>query len=151
MGLFSKSVPDQDWVEEVAPLLEAARPLGVALGQAIEDMDVELQLSAAQQLMREFPPIRQEVRRSATPTSPEARRAKKSLDLALKDYIEGAQLGIQFYRDLGGSLGERLSQTGFTGRAAAGRTAFQKTFFEEIVKKAEKRMNDTALFLEQNE
>ena len=151
MGLFSKSVPDQVWLRKVTPLWDAARPLGVALSQAIEDMDVELQLGAAQRLMREFPSIREGVRRSAMPTSREARRAKKSLDLALKDYIEGAQLGVKFYRDLAGGLGERLSEAGFTGRAAAGRTAFQKSFFEDIVKKAEKRMNDTAHFLKQGE
>lgn len=146
MGLFSKSVPDQDWLQEVIPLYDAARPLGVALSQAIGDMNVELQLGAAQRLILEFPSIREGVSRSATPTSREARRAKKSLDLALKDYIEGAQLDLKFYGDLADGLGERLSETGITGRAAAGRTAFQKSFFEDIVKKAEKRMNDAAGF-----
>ncbi len=146
MGLFTRSVPDQDWLREVSPLYNAARPLGVALSQAIGDMNVELQLGAAQRLILEFPSIREGVSRSATPTSSEARRAKKSLNLALKDYVEGAQLGLKFSRDLAGGLGERLSETGFTGRAAAGRTAFQKSFFEDIVKKAEKRMNDAAAF-----
>ena len=95
-------------------------------------------------MVQKFPVIRDTVKRLPSPTSGEARQAKKNLELALKDYADGAKQGNKLFRDLAGGLGERLNWGGFSTRAAAGRFAFQKSIFEEIVKKGESQMEEAS-------
>ena len=139
-------MPDQDWLQEVLPLFEAAKSLGVALSESIRNENIEDQIRIVQDILKKLPIIRNTIKDLPNPASAAAREAKKNLESALRDYEEGAKQGAKLYRDLAGGLGERLSWGGIPSRAAAGRVAFQKTVFEEFVKSAEKRLNEATNF-----
>ena len=147
MGLFSKSIPDEDWLLQASPSYEAARPLGIALSDAIRQENLEAQITAAQDVLQKFPVIRDAVKRLPSPTGAEARQAKKNLESALKNYVDGAGQGTRLFRDMAGGLGERIASGGFAARAATGRFAFQKSIFDEIVSKAARAMEQASKFL----
>ena len=97
-------------------------------------------------VLQRFPALRDKVRGLPNPTSTSARRARKNLELALKEYVDGARRGAKLSREVAGLLGESRTWGELSGRAAAGELDFKKTTFEEGVKKAEARMEEVATF-----
>lgn len=146
MGLFSKSVTDEEWLGQAKPLYQAALPLTTALNEAIANELIEDEISAVQDALRKLPVIAETIKRLPAHTSSEARRAKKNLESAMKCYVDGIKQGAKFFADLAGGPGERLRWGGVSTRAAASRVAFGKTMFEELVKSARKSLEETTAY-----
>ncbi len=147
MGLFNKSIPDEDWLRQVLPSYEAARPLGVALSDAIRQENLEGQMRAVQDVVQKSPVISDTVKRLPSPTAADAREAKKNLELALKDHADDAKQGAKLFRALAGARGQSLEQGGrLEGALALAMTASQKTMFEDIVQKGESHMDKASGF-----
>jgi hypothetical protein len=147
MGFLSRSIPDDEWAEAARAVLGGAMASATALSEAIRQEDIDRQVEAIGAVTLRFPSLKESLQRCGSPTSAEARQAKKSLELALQDYVAGAKQGHKLFVDLQKGLAERAVSGGFAGRAATGRFAFQKTVYEEIVKKAEGRLETARAFL----
>lgn len=148
MGFLSHSIPDQEWVKSVGPILEAAIDPATALSEAIRQQDIERQAEAIGAIVLRFPSLRESLQRTPAPTSAEARQAKKNMQLGLKDYIDGAKQGHKLFVDFQKSLLGRVMAGGMAGRAAVGRATFQETMYHEIVKTAEGRLEKARAFFE---
>ena len=146
MGFFRKPAPDQNWGRDVEPLYDAARAPAAALSASVRQQSIEDQVQAVKDVLQRFPALRDRVGRLPNPTSTNARRAKSNLELALKEYVDGARRGAKLFGELAGLLGERLTWRELSDRAAAGELDFKKLTFEEAVKKAEARMEEVAAF-----
>ena len=146
MGLFSKSVTDEEWLAQAKPLYNAALPLATALNEAVANESIEDEISAVQDALRKLPVIAEAIKGLPSPTSSEARRAKKKLESAMKCYVDGIKQGARFFGDLSGGPGERLQWGGVSTRAAAARLTFGKTMFEELVKSAGKSINEATAY-----
>ena len=151
MGLFRKSAPDQDWLRDAEPLYDAARAWAAALSASVRRESLEDQVQSVKDVLQRFPVLRDRVRGLPNPTSTNARRARKNLELALNEYVEGARRGAELLRELAGLLGERLTSRELSDRAAAGELDFKKMMFEETVKKAEARMEEVATFFSKDQ
>ena len=147
MGLFSGSISDEEWIAFAKPLFQAASEPASSLSQAIRDEDLRAQMEGISRIVREFPSLEGAIKKGRSPTSSIAREAKKSFQLGLRDYVDGASQGLKLYRDLQGGLGERALLDGFAGRAATGRTAFQLSFYTRIVEKAEGRLRSAGSYI----
>lgn len=101
---------------------------------------------AVQHAFPKLPVIAEAIRQLPSPTSSEARRAKKNLESAMKCYVDGIKQGARFFGDLAGGPGERLHWGGVSTRAAAGRLAFGKTMFEELVKSGGKSLEEATAY-----
>lgn len=146
MGLFSKSVTDEEWRSQATPLYQAALPLTTALNKAVANESIEDEISAVQDALHKLPVIAEAIKRLPSPTSSEAHRAKKVLESAMKCYVDGIKQGARFFRDLSGGPGDRLHWGGVSSRAAAARLTFGKTMFEELIKSAQKSMEEATTY-----
>jgi hypothetical protein len=146
MGLFGKSVTDEEWLAQVKPLYQAVLPLARALEGAVANESIDDEVSAVQDALHKLPTIAESIRALRAPTSSEARRAKKHLDSAAKGYADAVKQGAKFLKDLAGGPGERMHWGGVSTRAAAGRLAFEQTMFQELVKGARKPMEEASAF-----
>jgi hypothetical protein len=151
MGFLSRSIPDQEWVKSARPIFELVKDSAAAFSEASRQEGVPHQSEAVGTVMLRFPSLLASLRRSPTPTSSEARKAKKDLQLALKDYLDAAKQANKLMVDLRDGLLERLTAGGMVGRAATGRITFQQTLYHEIAKKAERRLENARAFLERAE
>ena len=147
MGFLGRSITDHEWASSARAILDAAIEPATALSEAIEQEDIDRQVEAIGTITLRFPSLRDSLRSGGSPTSAEARQAKKSLELALQDYVDGAKQGYKLFVDLGEGLAGRATSGGFAGRAATSRIVFQKSMYEEIVKKAERRLEAARAFL----
>ncbi len=146
MGLFRRSINDEEWQRQVMPSYQAGLALASSLDTAIEDELVGDQIEAMEQILRDFPEIIQMLKVLPDPASAQARQAKENLERALKGYVDGAKKGLRFFRDVVGGPGERLQRGGFSTRAAASRLAFEQGLYQEIIKTARKRMDQVIVF-----
>ncbi|TMB64442.1 MAG: hypothetical protein E6J43_13490 [Chloroflexi bacterium] len=147
MGFLSRSIPDDEWTNSARTILDGAIEPATALSDAIRREDMERQADAILEITRRFPSLKDSLRGIGSPTSAEARRAKKNLELALQDYVDGASQGHKLLIDLREGLGGRITSGGFAGRAATSRFVFQESFYKDIVKKAEGRLETARTFL----
>jgi hypothetical protein len=147
MGFLGRSITDQEWAASARAILDAAAEPAAALSEAIRQEDIDQQVEAIGTITLRFPSLRDSLRSRASPTSAEARQAKKSLELALQDYVDGAKQGYKLLVDVQKGLARRATSCGFAGRAATSRFVFQKSMYEEIVKKAERRLEAARAFL----
>ena len=146
MGLFSKSVTDEEWLAQAKPLYNAVLPLATALNEAVANESIEDEISAVQDALHKLPVIAEAIKRLSSPTSSEARRAKKSLESAMKCYVDGIKQGARLFKDLSGGPGKRLHWGGVSSRAVAARLTFEKTVFEELVKSARKSLGEATAY-----
>lgn len=146
MGLFSKSVTDEEWLVQAKPLYNAALPFMTSLNEAVANESIEDEINAVKDAFPKLPVIAEAVKKLPSPTSSEACRAKKDLESAMKCYVDGIKQGAKFFADLAGGPGERLQWGGVSTRAAASRLAFGKTMFEELVKSARKSLEKTTAY-----
>ena len=107
MGLFSKSVSDDEWLAQVKSLYQESIPIIAALNELIDkkplpdDGDKTLQDAYSK-----FSLISESMKRSPNPTSSEARQAKNDLESAIRNYIKGTKDGLAFYRGMAGKMGD---------------------------------------------
>ena len=101
MGLFSKSVTDEEWLAQAKPLYDAALPYMTALNNAVVNESPEDGANAVNDALPKLPVIAQAIKKSPSPTSSEARRAKKDLESAMRCYTHGIKQGAKFFADLG--------------------------------------------------
>jgi hypothetical protein len=148
MGFFAKTVPDGIWAKVADDVYKEAAVLGEAFSLAIREESLREQFDSASEILRAFPALRYSLKGSANPSSSEAKRAKKQMDLGLKNYAESAKQALKLFQNVSqGGLGERLGAGGFASRAAAGRVAFQKTMLESIAEKAESSLNQAGNYI----
>jgi hypothetical protein len=147
MGLFSKTINDEEWFRQVDPLYRTALPFIVSLDEAMEEESLENQFVAIQNGLNRLPIVAEAIKRIPTPTSSEARQAKKNLESAMKEYIDGMKQGAIFFKDLGGGPGERLQSGGVARRAASARLTFSKSFFENLIDSGHKHMAQASTYL----
>ena len=131
------SQPDKEWLGLVLPLYEATHLLSRKLSDAMREENLEVEMEAILEIDQKFPEIRDGIRNQPIPTSSEARQAKKSLEFALKDYVQGVEYGAQLFLEWA---------DGASAKAAARRGAFLKDVFEEKVMKGERQMDQASKF-----
>ena len=148
MGFLSRSIPDQEWVKSARPIFELAKDAAAAFSEAIRQEDVPGQAEAIRTIILRFPSLAESLRRSPPPTSAEARQANKNLRLGLKDYVDGAKQANKLMVDLRNGLFARSTAGGIEGRAAASRIQFQWNLYHEIVKTAERHLENARAFLD---
>lgn len=107
MGLFSRTVSDEQWLAVVKPLYEDSMSVMVVLDKLVANAplpdDGDKVLSDA---LNRLSPVINHLKNSSNPTSPEARQAKKNMESAVKSYIKGAKDGLVFYRGMAGKWGD---------------------------------------------
>lgn len=146
MGLFSKSVTDEEWLAQAKPLYDVALPYMTALNNAVVNESPEDGANAVNDALPKLPVIAQAIKKLPSPTSSEARRAKKNLESAMRCYTEGIKQGAKFFADLGGGPGDRLHWGGISTRAAAARLVFGKTVFESLVESGRKSLEQATAY-----
>ncbi len=91
MGLFKKTVNDQDWLVSVLPLYEVARPITSAFSDAFVAGGREELNGAVSKVLEELPPLADQLGRLPTPRSRAARIAGRTLKRSLRAYVSGAR------------------------------------------------------------
>ncbi len=91
MGLFRKTVNDQDWLLSALPLYESARPIMAAFSEAFVGGCREELNSAVSKVLDELPSLADQVSRLPNPRSRAARIASKNLRRSLNAYVSGAR------------------------------------------------------------
>lgn len=135
MGLFAKRQSDQSWLAAIKPSYDTAYSLMADLNQAMDNASVEDQIIAIRNVVVYLPAIADVVKSIAGPSSSEARHAAKLLNSALKNYVDGAKAGANFFRDMASGPGARaLTETGMVRRAAVSRLVFSESIFKELIK-----------------
>lgn len=91
MGLFRKTVNDQDWLLSALPLFESARPTMAAFSEAFiggcrEDLN-----GAVGKVLHELPSLADQLRRLPDPRSRDARLASRNLRRSVDAYVSGAR------------------------------------------------------------
>ncbi len=91
MGLFRKTVNDQDWLLIVLPVYESAKPIMAAFSEAFiggcrEDLN-----GAVGNVLHELPSLADQLSRLPSPRSRAARIASKNLRRSLNAYVSGAR------------------------------------------------------------
>ena len=91
MGLFRKTVNDQDWLLSALPLYESARPIMAAFSEAFVGGCREELNGAVSKVLDELPSLADQVSRLPNPRSRAARIASKNLRRSLNAYVSGAR------------------------------------------------------------
>jgi hypothetical protein len=91
MGLFRKTVNDQDWLLSVLPLYESARPIMVAFSEAFVGGCREDLNGAVGKVLHELPSLADQLSRLPNPRSRAARIARQNLRRSLNAYVSGAR------------------------------------------------------------
>ena len=106
MGLFNRTVSDEQWLAMVKPLYEESMPVMVALDKLVANAPLP---DDGDKVLRYAPnklsPISDSLKGSPNPTSSEALQAKKNMQSATKNYIKGTKDGLAFYRGMSGKMG----------------------------------------------
>jgi|Deesub1362B_J571_1020462.scaffolds.fasta_scaffold08102_1 hypothetical protein len=110
MGLFSKSLTDEEWLNQAKPLYDAILPITTALSEAVENPPLpDNYHKDLQESFERLSTIAQSLKNLPNPTSSKARRAKKDLESAIKDYMKGTKYGLSFYAGAYGKFGDIVS------------------------------------------
>ena len=104
--MFSNRQSDEQWLAEIQPLYEAVLHETRRLYKALGEERPEEQIEAVAQIALNFPPIAEALKGISGPSSPEARRIRKSLNSAVKAYIKGAEAGERFFKNVGSGPGQ---------------------------------------------
>ena len=91
MGLFRKTVTDQDWVIRALPLYESARPIATAFSEAFTGGCREELNGAVGKVLDELPSLADKLGRLPNPQSRAARLARRAFGRSLKAYVSGAR------------------------------------------------------------
>lgn len=91
MGLFKKTVNDQDWLQSALPLYESARPITEAFSDAFVAGGREELNGAVGKVLEELPPLADQLGRLPNPRSRAAREAGRTLRRSLRTYVSGAR------------------------------------------------------------
>jgi hypothetical protein len=91
MGLFRKTVNDQDWLLSVLPLYESARPIMAVFSEAFVGGCREDLNGAVGVVLHELPSLADQLSRLPNPRSRAARIASKNLRRSLNAYVSGAR------------------------------------------------------------
>lgn len=141
----SKNTADDDWFEAVTPLFGALRPYTKRLWESVESGSPDVQVETIREIIPEMVPVVLEFREIPRPKSRKGRKAWGKLDAACQDAIEGSRRAMQLYHNLGSDLGEGV---GIGSKRAMADLAYQKYMFENLLKAAEKGMQDTSAYFE---
>jgi hypothetical protein len=91
VGLFRKTVNDQDWLLGALPLYESVKPITAAFSEAfVGDCREELN-GAVSKVLDELPSLADQLSRLPNPRSRAARIANKNLRRSLDAYVSGAR------------------------------------------------------------
>jgi hypothetical protein len=99
MPFFARPVSDEAWIQFARPIFAEALVSANFLSQAVQERDVEAQVSASRAILEGYPTLEQAIRKGASPTSLDARNARDSLQLSLRDYMDGARQGLVLNKD----------------------------------------------------
>jgi len=91
MGLFRKTVNDQDWLLSALPLYESARPIMAAFSEAFIAGRREELNGAVGKVLYELPSLAQQLSRLPNPRSRAARLASRNLRRSVDAYVSGAR------------------------------------------------------------
>ncbi|PZC46433.1 MAG: hypothetical protein C1O27_002010 [Chloroflexi bacterium] len=142
----SKETSDDDhWFEAVIPLFVVLRPYTKRLWDAVESGTPDEQVKTIREVIPEMVPVVLDFRSIPRPKSKRARKAWGKLDAACQDAIEGSRRAMQLYHELGADLGEGV---GIGSKRAMTDLAYQKYMFENLLKAAEKGMQQAAAYFE---
>lgn len=153
MGLFGKSVSDQEWLDLIKPYYQALLPITTALNDAVANDfaqgrgSVKDEVNAIKDALSELPDFYGALKNLPSPKSSEACRAKNKMESAIKCYIDGAKQGKYFFQNELGRPGEIMRQKGVMGRVAGANLVAQRSFFLELVKSAQKSMKEASDYL----
>ncbi len=148
MGFLSRSIPDQEWVTLAKPIFDLAIGSAAGLSEAIRQDDGRGQVEVVERVVLRFPSLAESLRGSPPPTSAEARRANKNLQLGLKDYIDGAKQFNKLSVDLAHGLSARSKAGGTVGRVALHQIVSGLKLYQGSMKRAEGRLQNARAFLE---
>lgn len=91
MGLFKKTVNDQDWLLIALPLYESARPIMTAFSDAFVGGHREELNGVVGKVLEELPTLVDQLGRLPNPRSREARVAGRTLKRSLRACVRGAR------------------------------------------------------------
>ncbi len=91
MGLFKKTINDQDWLVSALPLYESARPIMTAFSDAFAGGCREELNGAVGKVLEELPTLVDQLGRLPNPRSRAARVAGRTLRRSLRAYVSGAR------------------------------------------------------------
>lgn len=91
VGLFKKTVNDQDWLLIALPLYESARPIMTAFSDAFVGGHREELNGVVGKVLEELPTLVDQLGRLPNPRSREARVAGKTLKRSLRACVRGAR------------------------------------------------------------
>lgn len=157
--MFSKTITDKDWQEVARPLYESTLAATKALNDVVltdstdstDSILIEAKAVAlALQTLKDLPSIATAIKRLGSPTSPEACKAKRQFEHALRDYSDGLKAGIMYLKNLTQEAGKRVGSGGMAARAATGSIAFSRSFFNNIVKSGKKYLQEVDVYFNTN-
>ena len=151
MWPFGKRVSDQEWLDQIRPLCESVTEVTAGLAEAIRDEDLETTVAVVSRIEVELPTLVSAVKDVPAPTSSGARDARGALRKACRYYLDGVKAGRLFLQGVVSDLeamgpSDELS-SGVGGRLRAGRFAYQKGFFEELMKVAEASKDQATAYI----
>ena len=91
MGLFRKTVNDQDWLLSALPLFESARPTMATFSEAFIGGCREELNGAVGKVLDELPSLADQLRTLPNPRSRAARLASRNLRRSVDAYVSGAR------------------------------------------------------------
>ena len=149
MGLFNRQQSDEEWLGEIRPAFEAARPRMSEMTRALEGDSLQEQYEAVQSILDYLPGVQKAVKQIRAPSSSEGQRVHKLFRSALKNYILGAKQGRTYFKDFSSGPGQRVvNETGFAQRAAAGRLAFSDSLLRSFADSARDEMEQVSPYMD---
>lgn len=128
MAFFARSVSDEDWIQLARPIFAEALVSASFLNQAVQEQDVEGQVSASRAILEWYPTLEEAIRKGAPPTSLGAKDARNSLQLSLRGYIDSARQALVLYKDGSGKSEVEKGKTG------SPQTSHLGTYYEIVAK-----------------
>ena len=147
MGLFSKSVTDEKWINQAKSPYQNMLHLTTALHKAINSGSIEDEYKAVDEFSNMIPIISEATKQLQNPTSKEACRAHKNLKSAVKIYTEAIKHGVKYFKALCGESGRNLSAGGVLERFGAATIGFEKSIYRGFIKTAQGYMDEADAYL----
>lgn len=152
MGVFKKTISDEEWLAKVKPFYKDSISVTNTLDKLVENTPLpdnggEILTDALEKLT----PIAESLKKLPNPTSNEARKAKVDIESGIKIYIKGAKEGVAFYKGMAGKLGDTYrSGQGLSNLAEATLGGILSNFLESIENAQLAMKKASAYFLKYN-
>ena len=99
MGLFSRQQNDEKWLGEIRPTFETARLHMLEMNRALQVGSFRERYAAVHSVLDNLPVVEKAVKRVRAPSSREALEVHNLFKSALRNHIQGANIGWALFKN----------------------------------------------------